>query len=450
MAFVEPFRIKIVEPLPNTTRDERLSLMLDTGYNPFQVPDRMVTLDLWTDSGASAMSNQQWAAMIESQEGSFVPDSYVKLKQTIQSLTGFPYILPVNQGRVAEHALFSILVKPGFTVFSNTFYSTTKTNAELVNAKTTQLPCTFVDGGLFNGNIDCEKLEEELARVELGNGMVVLTLTSNNQAGQPISMANMKRASEICHDKGIRVFMDGCRFAENAYFIKIRDKTYANSSARDIALEMFSYFDGFYLSAKKDGLCNIGGLIAVRDGDLFATIRGQLNRTVGKWRLGGMATRDLDAIAIGLLEGIEDSYLKYRIETLTQFGDLLKKAGVSIVEPVGSALYINAAKCLPHIPTHQYPAWALNCALFVEGGIRGAHGPNVLDVDDRNDRESHQHFVKLCIPRRAYTLSHLLFIADIFKQIIAKKERVSGMRIVGNGHYYKVKTAPVEAVLINV
>ncbi|XP_046559874.1 tryptophanase 1-like [Haliotis rubra] len=443
MAPVEPFRVKMVEPLPNITRDERVNKMLETGYNPFKVPDRLVTFDLWTDSGATAMSSQQWAAMMESEEGSFIPDSYFQFCETVESLTGFPHILPVHQGRAAEHALFSVLVKPGFKLFSNTFYATTKGNAQLVEMTTTQLPCTWVDGAPFNGNIDCEKLEEELAGLESDHAMVVLTLTSNNQAGQPVSMANMKRTSEICHEKGIVMFMDGCRFAENAYFIKMRDRTYANCSARDIAREMFSYFDGLYLSAKKDGLCNTGGLLAVRNEDLFLELRVRLNQTEGKWRLGGLASRDHRAIATGLLEGIEDRYLKYRIETLAQFGDLLKKAGAAVVEPVGSAVYVNAAKCLPHIPTYQYPAWALNCALFVEGGIRGTHLPDVLYVEDSSDRDHRKHFVKLCIPRRAYTLSHLIYVADIFKQIIAKMERVSGMRIVNGDHYYKVEMAPV-------
>ncbi|XP_067681300.1 tryptophanase-like [Haliotis asinina] len=443
MASVEPFRVKMVEPLPNISRDERVNAMLDSGYNPFKVPDRLVTFDLWTDSGTTAMSSQQWAAMMESEEGSFIPDSYFKFSETVESLTGFLHVLPVHQGRAAEHALFSVLGKPGFTLFSNTLYATTKSNAQLVDMATTHLPCTWVDGAPFNGNIDCYKLEEELAGVEADHAMVILTMTSNNQAGQPVSMANIKRTSEICHEKGIRMFMDGCRFAENAYFIKVRDTRYASCSVRDIAREMFSYFDGLYLSAKKDGLCNTGGLIAVRNEGLFRQLRSWLNKTEGKWRLGGLASRDHKAIVTGLLEGTEDRYLNYRIETLTQFGDLLKKAGVAIVEPVGSAVYVNAAKCLPHIPTHQYPAWALNCALFVEGGIRGSHLPDVLYVEESIDRDHRKHFVKLCIPRRVYTLSHLMFVADIFKQILAKKERVFGMKIVSEDHYYKAQLAPV-------
>ncbi|XP_071080328.1 tryptophanase-like [Haliotis cracherodii] len=443
---MEPFRIKMVEPLPNPTGEERMKILHESGYNPFQMKDKYVTFDLWSDSGTASMSQHQWAAMVDTSEGCINPESFDTFVDSIKHLTGFPYILPVHQGRAAEHILFSVLARPGLTVFSNTMYITGRTNAELSGAIVVDVPCKQVVGGYFNGDLDCSRLQEELREVDAGKAIVILTLTSNNQAGQPVSMANIKHVSEICKMHDIPLFMDGCRFAENAYFIKTRSKMYQDVPARDIALEMFSYFDGMYMSAKKDGLCNIGGFFATRLSDIYGKFKRRMIYIEGNSNHGGLSSRDMEAVARGLWEGTDDRYLKYRIESLTMFGDILKKAGVPLVEPVGSAIYINAAKCLPHIPTEQYPAWALHCALYVEGGIRCKHLHDVLKVDDTNERENpqQQHFIGLSIPRRTYTLSHLIHIGDVFKSILEKRGSISGVCIKSpSEHYFSAVMEPV-------
>ncbi|XP_067681383.1 tryptophanase-like [Haliotis asinina] len=449
MSFMEPFRIKTVEHLPNITREERLKILHESGYNPFQIKDRYVTFDLWTDSGTTAMSQHQWAAMLETSEGCINPESFDTFADSIKRLTGFPHVLPVPQGRAAEHILFSVIAKPGFTVFSNTMYITGRTNAELAGALVVDVPCKQVEGGDFNGDLDCARLQEELRRVDVGKAMAVLTLTSNFQAGQPVSMANIKDVSEICKMHDVSLFMDGCRFAENAYFIKTRTKMYQDVSARDIALEMFSYFDGMYMSAKKDGLCNVGGFFATRHSDLYRQLKRRMTYTVGNPSYGGLSSRDLEAVAVGLWEGTDDRYLKYRIESLSMFGDILKKAGVPIVEPVGSAIYINAARCLPHIPTEQYPAWALHCALYIEGGIRCSHLHDVLKVDNKCEAPQQQHFIRLSIPRRTYTLSHLIHMGDVFKNVLEKRGSISGFCIKSSSdHYFSAVMEPVRKCVV--
>ncbi|XP_067680080.1 tryptophanase 1-like [Haliotis asinina] len=451
MAFMEPFRIKMVAHLADITKEERVEALHRRHYNPLQLSDQEINFDLWTDSGAAAMSHQQWAAMLQAHEGSINPDSFDKFEDTIRSITGFPYVFPVHQGRAAEHLLFSMYSKPGLAIFSNTMYSTGKTLANVLGASQKDLPCKRVRGEFFNGNIDCERLEQELSESDIA--IVVLTVTSNHQAGQPVSMANIRRTSEICRRYRIPLFMDGCRFEENAYFIKIREKSYGDMSARAIALEMCSYFDGMYLSAKKDAMCSIGGCFATKLLDLREKFDEMVETFEGRRRYGGMAARDLDAVAIGLTEGIEDRYLKYRIESLSTFGDILKKAGVPIVEPVGSAIYINAARCLPHIPTEQYPAWALHCALYIEGGIRCNYLDDALKFDDSNERENPQphHFLRICLPRRAYTLSHMLHIGEVFEKLLAKRERISGIRIVQRCiGMSKMLLEPVNASLIDI
>ncbi|XP_048249137.1 tryptophanase-like [Haliotis rufescens] len=278
----------------------------------------------------------------------------------------------------------------------------------MVGASVTNLPCTFINNGSFNGDLDCDKLDKEFTRIPT-NAVVILTVTSDGQSGQPVSMTNIKNVSQICKKWDVPLFMDGCRFAENAYFIKLRDERYVDSSARDIAKEMFSYCDGLYLAAHMDILCNVGGFFACRRKDLFLNFIDTYKKIGSTRKHGGTAARDLVAVTVGLTEGLEDRFLKYRIESLSTFGDILKKAGVPLVEPVGSAIYINAAKCLPHIPTEQYPAWALHCALYVEGGIRCKHVGELQDVEN-NTQDNPHHFLQICLPRRCYTFSHMLYI----------------------------------------
>ncbi|XP_046559873.1 tryptophanase-like [Haliotis rubra] len=386
--------------------------------------------DLWSDTGTVSMSEHQWASMFEAHEGSYNPTSFDNMIQNVASLTGFPHeqIYPVHERRASEHTLFSIFAMPKLAIFSNYLHPGAHKIARMLGATVRNLPCKFIIDGCFNGDLDCEKLGTELTSNYPGNAVVILIVTSDGQNGQPVSMANIKRVSQICKKWDIPLFMDGSRFAENAYFIKLRDELYVNSSARDIATEMFSYCDGLYLAAH---MCSIGGFFACRSGDLFRQFRYRFSVTGSTRRHGGMPSRDAVTVTMGLAEGIEDRYLKYRIESLSMFGDILKKAGVPIVEPVGSAIYINAARCLPHIPTEQYPAWALHCALYIEGGIRCSHLPEQLDVEN-NNQDNPQHFLRVCLPIRSYTLSHLLYIGEVFKSVLAGKERILGLCLTQN------------------
>ncbi|XP_067664832.1 tryptophanase-like [Haliotis asinina] len=432
MSFMEPFRIKMVEPLISLTVEERIKILEDSGWNPFQVEGRHVTFDLATDSGTGALSQNQWAAMMQADEAYFSSHSFKKLEKCVKSLTGFQFMLPAHQGRAVEHLLFPILSKPGMTVFSNSLYFTTRGNAELAGLHVVDVPCQGSPDNSFNGNIDCERLKAELEKVGPEGAMVVLVVASTSPAGQPVSMANIQDLSKICRKFDVPLIMDGCRYAENAYFIKTRDKEYKNMTCKDIALKMFSYFDHVYVSAKKDGLCNTGGFLATNREDVYNKASVRILYTEGYKTYGGLTGRDMEAMTIGLLEGIDDKFLQYRAESTRMFGDILKEVGVHVIDPIGCGIYLNRAKCLPHIPTCEYPAFALHCALYVSGGIRCAQVGDILKLDESNERENpkSQHILRIQIPRRVYTLSHMLHMRDIFKRIIEKREAISGMRVV--------------------
>ncbi|XP_071081100.1 tryptophanase-like [Haliotis cracherodii] len=432
MSFMEPFRIKMVEPLTFLTREERIKILEDSGSNPFKLDGRHVTFDFATDSGTGAMSQHQWAAMMQADEGYFSSRSFKKLEDCVKSLTGFQYMLPAHQGRAVEHLLFSILSKPGMTIFSNTLFPTTRGNADINGLQVVDLPCVGSPESFFNANIDCVRLKEELETMGPEGAIVVLVVASTSQAGQPVSMSNIQDLSQICHSFDIPLIMDGCRFAENAYFIKTRDKEYSLMSCKDIALKMFSYFDHVYVSAKKDGLCNTGAFLATNQQDVYDKASARMLYTEGFKTSGGLTGRDMEAMTVGLLENIDDKFLQYRVDSTYMFGDILKKAGVHVIDPIGCGLYINGAKCLPHIPTCQYPAFALHCALYIEGGIRCVQIDDVLKLDESNERENPkpQHILRIQIPRRVYTLSHMLHVGEIFMRIMERRESISGMRVI--------------------
>ncbi|MCI0404587.1 MAG: tryptophanase [candidate division Zixibacteria bacterium] len=373
---IESFKIKSVEPIKMTTRAQREEIIKTARYNPFLIRAEDVLIDLLTDSGTSAMSSEQWAALMRGDESYAGAQSFFRFEAVVKEIFGFSQIIPTHQGRAAEKILFSIIGGKGKTIISNTHFDTTRANIEYTGAEAVDL--VIPEGKIppavhpFKGNIDLQKLEETIKRIGPSNiPLVMLTVTNNSGGGQPVSMANIKSAKEICRRHNIPLFIDACRFAENAYFIKLREERYANKKVYDIAREMFSYADGCTMSAKKDGLANIGGFLALNNEEWAAAARNLLILTEGFATYGGLAGRDLDAIAVGLREVLEEDYLKYRIRSITYFGEKLTAIGVPIFQPPGGhAIYIDAKAMLSHIPVEQYPGQALVAELFIEGGIR--------------------------------------------------------------------------------
>ena len=373
---IEPFKIKSVEPLRFTTRAERQSILRKAGYNLFNIHADDVLIDLLTDSGTSAMSAHQWGGMIEGDEAYAGAKSFYHLEQTVRDLTGFRHIIPTHQGRAAEKILFNIMGGDGKIVPNNTHFDTTRANVEISGAQALDLPVPeSLNPALnrkFKGNMNIRALEALLREKGPQNiPLVMLTVTNNSNAGQPVSMNNIRRTSELCRIHGIPFFLDACRFAENAYFIKIREKGYGNKSIGDIAREMFSYADGCTMSGKKDGLVNMGGFLAVNDDELARKARNILVVTEGFPTYGGLAGHDLEAFARGLNEVLQEDYLKYRIRSVAYLGEELHKSGIPIYHPPGGhAIYLDASTFLPHIPGQAYPGQALACEIYLTGGIR--------------------------------------------------------------------------------
>src|SRR5271155_2813327 len=373
---IEPFRIRSVEPLRRTTPDQREKFLKKAGYNLFELRAADILIDLLTDSGTSAMSTAQWAAMMRGDESYAGSPSFFRLKTVAEELTGFRHIIPTHQGRAAERILFTVMCRPGQTVPNNTHFDPTRANIEFTGARAVDLPLPEAADTQarvpFKGNIDVAALESLIASEGAEKiPLVMLTVTNNSGGGQPVSMANIRAVKEICKRHGIPLYIDACRFAENAYFIKLREPGYADKTPREIAKEMFSYADGCTMSAKKDGLANIGGFLCTNDDILAQEEKDLLILTEGFPTYGGLAGRDLDAIAVGLNEALEIDYLKYRIASTAFLGNRIAAEGVPIVQPPGGhAIYIDARAFLPHVPPAQFPGVALGAALYVEGGIR--------------------------------------------------------------------------------
>ncbi|MGD8613591.1 MAG: tryptophanase [Desulfobacterales bacterium] len=436
---IEPFKIKSVEPLRFTSREEREAILKDAGYNLFNIRADDVLIDLLTDSGTSAMSAHQWGGMIEGDEAYAGSKSFSRLEQAVKELTGFRHIIPTHQGRAAEKILFNIVGGQDRIVPNNTHFDTTRANVEMSGAEALDLP--IADGlnptlkADFKGNMDLDALQTLLRKEDPERiPLVMLTVTNNANAGQPVSMDNIRKTAELCRAHGIPFFLDACRFAENAYFIKIREPGYDNKTAREIAREMFSYADGCTMSGKKDGLVNMGGFLAVNDDQLAGRARNILIVTEGFPTYGGLAGHDLEAFARGLDEVLEEDYLKYRIRSVAYLGEHISAIGAPIFQPPGGhAIYIDAKTFLPHIPPHQYPGQALACELYLAGGIRSCEIGSVMfgKTDPQSDqfKPAKLEMVRLAIPRRVYTKSHIDYVVECVDAVFRKRDDIKGMRI---------------------
>ena len=435
---IEPFRIKSIEPIRMTTRAERERLLAEAKLNVFQLRADDVLIDWLTDSGTGAMSSKQWGAIMEGDESYAGARSFYRLEKVIQDITGMQHFVPTHQGRAAEKVLFSAVCKAGELVPNNCHFDTTRGNLESMGVQALDLvaavglqPATLHP---FKGNIDLERLEAVLrqdgARIPFG----MLTVTNNTGGGQPVSMANMRAYSELLHRHGKPLIMDVCRFAENAMFIKMREPGYTDVPVKAIVQEMFSLADGCTMSAKKDGMVNIGGFIVLRDEQWMDAVRNMLILTEGFPTYGGLAGRDLEALAVGLQEGIDEDYLRYRLRTAEYLGERLETAGVGIVRPTGGhAVYIDARSILPDMPVEQYPAWALCNALYLQGGIRGVEIGSVMFGKRREDGSETYHsmeLVRLAFPRRMYTQSHFDYAAEVIAEVKEDARNIRGVRIV--------------------
>ncbi|HXF48619.1 MAG TPA: tryptophanase [Verrucomicrobiae bacterium] len=453
---IEPFKIKSVEPIKMTTHAQREEIIKQAHYNPFLIHAENVLIDLLTDSGTSAMSSEQWAAMMRGDESYAGAQSFFRFEAVVKEIFGFSQIIPTHQGRAAEKILFSIIGGKGKTIISNTHFDTTRANIEFTGAEALDL--VIPEGKIpsavhpFKGNIDLQKLEETTKRIGPSNiPLVMLTVTNNSGGGQPVSMANIKAAREICRRFGIPLFIDACRFAENAYFIKLREEGYAHKRVYDIAREMFTYADGCTMSAKKDGLANIGGFLALNNEEWATAARNLLILTEGFATYGGLAGRDLDAIAVGLREVLEEDYLKYRIRCMTYFGEKLTAIGVPIIQPPGGhAIYIDAKAMLSHIPVEQYPGQALVAELFIEGGIRAVEIGSVMfgKKDPQTERliPAEMELVRLALPRRVYTQSHVDYCVEIIENIWNRRNSIRGLKITKEPPFLRHFTAHFEPV----
>jgi tryptophanase len=452
---IEPFRIKSVEPIQFTTSEQRADILKAAFYNPFLIASQDVIIDLLTDSGTSAMSSAQWAGIMMGDESYAGSPSFFRFEETVREITGMPRVIPTHQGRASEKILFSITGGPGKVFLSNTLFDTTRANIEYSGAEGIDLICA--EGmhpsipAPFKGNIDTARLEAEILRIGADRiPMVILTVTNNSGGGQPVSMSNIRATHEICRRYGIPMYIDACRFAENAWFIKTREEGYATLSVPEIVREMFSYADGCTMSAKKDAFANIGGFLAMHDDTLAQQCRNLLIITEGFPTYGGLAGRDLEAIAIGLKEVMEEPYLRYRTRTTEYLTQKLMAAGVPVMQPAGGhAVYLDAKAFLPHVPVEQYPGQALVCALYLQGGIRSVEIGSLMFgkyADDGSLIPAALELVRLAIPRRVYTQSHIDYVAEVIIDTYAQRDGIGGMRILEEAPLLRHFTAKLRPV----
>jgi tyrosine phenol-lyase len=452
---IEPFKIKSVEPIYFTTREKREELLEEAGYNPFLLHADSVIIDLLTDSGTSAMSSKQWAGIMEGDESYAGSKSFYRFEEAVKKLTGLKHIIPTHQGRAAEKILFSIIGGEGKYIPNNTHFDTTRANIEFSGAVATDLlnetgkhPEIRAD---FKGDMDVVKLEEFIKEKGVENIPVcMITVTNNSGGGQPVSMKNIKEVKAICNKYGIPLFIDACRFAENAYFIKLREKGYEKKSVLEIAQEMFSYADGATMSAKKDALVNIGGFLALNNDELAMKSRNLLIVTEGFPTYGGLAGRDLEAVAQGLEEVVDEHYLEYRLRSVEYLGEKLVSAGVPIIEPPGGhAIYIDAKRFLPSVPAEQFPGQSIVCQLYIEGGIRGVEIGSVMF--GKYDGEGKllpppMELVRLAIPRRVYTQSHIDYVSEVILEVYKNREALKGYKIIYEAPMLRHFTARFEPI----
>ena len=443
----EPFRIKSVEPIRWTTRAQREELLRAAHCNLFLLPAGDVLIDLLTDSGTGAMSTHQWAAVMEGDESYAGSPSFDRFKNSVEDIFGYRHVIPTHQGRAAERILFHVMCKKGDVVPNNTHFDTTRANVESVGAEAVDLPCA--EGREpsarlpFKGNMDVAALEALIGRVGRERiPLVMLTVTNNSGGGQPVSMENARAVSAVCHKHGIPLYFDACRFAENAYFIKLREAGYADKTPKQIAQEMFALGDGCTMSAKKDGMANIGGFLCTNNDILARQEKDLLILTEGYPTYGGLAGRDLEAIAVGVQESLEEDYLRYRIASTAYLGNHISEKGVPIVQPPGGhAIYLDAKAFLPHIPAEQFPGVALAAELYLEGGIRSVEIGSLMFAG-----AARMELVRLAIPRRVYTQSHIDYVVEIILKVWERRAEIKGMRLTYEAPFLRHFTAHLEPV----
>ncbi len=449
---IEPFRIKSVEPIRWTTRSEREEFLRKASYNVFLLDAEDVLIDLLTDSGTGAMSTAQWAAVMRGDESYAGSPSFYRFRDSVQDIMGYKHVIPTHQGRAAERILFSVMCKPGDVVPNNTHFDTTRANIEFTGAEAVDLlreegrhPALVHP---FKGNMDVEALESLIARVGRERvPLVMLTVTNNSGGGQPVSMENVREVSAVCRKHRIPLYFDACRFAENAWFIKTREAGYADKTPIQIAREMFALGNGCTMSAKKDGMANIGGFLCTNDDAIAQQEKNLLILTEGYPTYGGLAGRDLEAIAVGIQEALQEDYLRYRITSTGYLGHKLSQAGVPIVQPPGGhAIYLDARAFLPHIPPDQFPGVALTCELYLEGGIRAVEIGRLMF-----DKAAKMDLVRLAIPRRVYTQSHIDYVVEVVLEVWNRRHDVGGLNLTYEApflRHFTAKLTPVKEVAI--
>lgn len=452
---IEPFRIKSVEPIHFNTETYRRQSLKDAYYNTFLLHSDDVMIDLLTDSGTSAMSSAQWAGMMMGDESYAGSPSFYRFESAVKDITGMSVVIPTHQGRASEKILFSITGGKGKVFISNTLFDTTRANIEFAGGEGIDMIChegkSPTIPAPFKGNIDTEALKNYIATHGSTHiAMVIITVTNNSGGGQPVSMANIRETSAICKAHNITLYIDACRFAENCYFIKTREAGYADKSIKEIANELFSYADGCTMSAKKDAFANIGGFLALNDPELATKCRNLLVITEGFPTYGGLAGRDLEAIAIGLYEVMEENYLHYRIRSTEYLTQKLSAAGVPVMLPAGGhAVYLDAKQFLPHIPVDQYPGQALVCALYIKGGIRCVEiGSLMFGKYDEYQQlvPAALELVRLAIPRRVYTQSHIDYVAEVIIEVFEERDQIKGMKITEEAEILRHFTAKLDFV----
>jgi len=445
---IEPFRIKSVEPIRWTTRAERETLLRAAHHNLFLLHADDVLIDLLTDSGTGAMSTHQWAGIMEGDESYAGSRSFDRFKASVQDITGYTHVIPTHQGRAAERILFSVMCKKGDVVPNNTHFDTTRANVEFVGAEAIDLlypearkPEAVLP---FKGNMDVEALDALIARVGRERvPLVMLTVTNNSGGGQPVSMENAQAVAAVCKKHGVPLYFDACRFAENAWFIREREPGFSSKTPKEIAQQMFALGDGCTMSAKKDGMANIGGFLCTNNDILAQQQKDLLILTEGYPTYGGLAGRDLEAIAIGLQEALDEDYLRYRIASTAYLGNHIAEAGVPIVQPPGGhAIYLDAKAFLPHVPQEQFPGVALAAELYLEGGIRSVEIGSLMFA-----AAAKMELVRLAIPRRVYTQSHIDYVVEIILKVFARRESIKGLRLTYEAPFLRHFTARLEPIV---
>lgn len=443
---IEPFRIKSVEPIPILASTTRQTALRKAGYNVFKLNADEVTIDLLTDSGTGAMSAGQWSALMLGDESYAGSASFRRFRQTVEKLTGCPFIFPVHQGRAAERILAHTVISPGSVILNNTHFDTTRANLEQVGATAIDLPIpeaqTPAAEHPFKGNMDLEKLKAAIAEYGDRITLVIMTLTNNAAGGQPVSMGNLECVSEICHAAGIPLFLDAARYAENAWFIHSREPRYDKWNLRDIARRMFDLADGFTMSAKKDAIVHIGGILACKNEKWADLFKNELILGEGFVTYGGLAGRDLEAMSVGLEEALDEDYLRYRTKSIAYFAEGIKKAGFPIVQPAGGhAVFIDAGAALPHLTNKELPGVALANAFYLEGGIRG------VEIGSLMFDEAPLQLLRLAVPRRVYTQSHIDYVIEVARAVAAKKDAIPGYKIVKQPpflRHFSADLAPIQ------